>query len=193
LSHIFQGDYVKIKQQRRVIQIISVFLLAGGMLVLAGCIVDVIQPDSAMAGETFEAEALIGPSDDPWGTTHPLYLGIRLPRGWNVVGNPTYSGGPTGTVVYSPAIVSELETQFGVISDTIWWGGAGPREHWSAQVTVTAIIKIRTSVMASGAYTLSYVGGTDTEPPTWGAVVSKSIAITPAAVYSTYLPVILGD
>jgi hypothetical protein len=191
---------MNIKQQWRTIQIISVFLLAGVLVVLSGCIVAVIQPDSAVAGQTIVAKVLMEPDQDvPPDTTYPLCLGVRLPYGWHVIGNPTYSGGPTGTLTYDPYVTSDLDTQLGVISNTLWWGGSGPEEYWTPEVTVTAIITIQTSITASGTYTLDYVAGSyevadENDPSTrqyyWDEVVSKSIAMLDNVVY---LSVILNE
>jgi hypothetical protein len=191
---------MNIKRCRRAIHIISVFLLAGVLVVLSGCIVAVIQPDSAVAGQTIVAKVLMEPDQDvPPDTTYPLCLGVRLPYGWHVIGNPTYSGGPTGTLTYDPYVTSDLDTQLGVISNTLWWGGSGPEEYWTPEVTVTAIITIQTSITASGTYTLDYVAGSyevadENDPSTrqyyWDEVVSKSIAMLDNVVY---LSVILNE
>jgi hypothetical protein len=191
---------MNIKRCRRTIHIISVFLLVGVMVVLSGCIVAVIQPDSVVAGQTIVAKVLMEPNPDVLpDTTYPLCLGVRLPYGWHVIGNPTYSGGPTGTLTYEPYATSDLDTQLGIISNTLWWGGSGPGEYWTPEVTVTAIITIQTSITASSTYTLNYVAGyyevadetaLSTRQYYWSDVVSKSITMFDNIVY---LPIILNE
>lgn len=153
------------KQQLRIYtQISATFLLAGILLLFSGCILEVLQPTLVDAGKPFEVLIRI----DPQATgTYTLYLGIRLPSDWQVLDTPRYTEGLTGAFTYDPTAIPSLETQFGVLTDTIWWAGFGPSIPVTNGLTVTIQARVQSSITARGVYTLFYADGIYTDTLVW--------------------------
>ncbi|MBN2002808.1 MAG: hypothetical protein JXA21_05580 [Anaerolineae bacterium] len=175
-----------------VTRIMIALLLAGALLILSGCILDVIQPETADAGQPFQALVKIDPEVTG---TYPIYMGVRMPSDWQMVGAPVYTDGLTGTLTYSPTAVALLEEEYGIVTGTTWWAGAGPSIPVTKGVTVTIQAEIESSIHASGVYTLVYADGVhtgstiiwhDSDYLSW-----RPITITAYSGTFQYLPVII--
>jgi hypothetical protein len=185
---------MNIKLRRRGFNLLVTFLLAGLITALSGCIVGVIQPETAFPGQVITTELQIVPetSTPPDLVTPSLYIGARFPSGWNVVDDPIYYGGPTGTLVYSPTLVGLFESELGMFPDTYWWVGSSPHESWSTEVTVTTIITIQVGITATGPYTLNYAAGTDGYGwPATSLDYMVTDTITIVNPQKVYLPIIM--
>lgn len=175
------------RSARSIIQVVYVLSLTSIMLMLTGCILEVIQPESVSPGETFGAEIKIMSSITG---THALYLGIRLPTDWEIVADPVYADGSTFT--YSPTVVSSLMTHFEPIPNTTWWGWVGPDvEIVTGNETYIPWVLIRPTLVASGVYTLNYVDGIYTDTLTWSEVSLITMTVTADKV--VYLPIVTKE
>ncbi len=174
---------------RTIIQVIVTLLLAVTMMLLSGCILEIIQPDTVKAGQPFEALVKIDPEITG---TYPIYIGIQLPSDWQVIGSPIYTDGLIGSFTYSPTAIASLDAQFGTLTGTTWWAGAGPSIPVTGGLTVTIQANLQSSIVASGVYTLYYVDGIYTDTLTWRVVNNRPITVT-AITYLTYIPLVLKN
>ncbi len=141
------------RQRKRRTQIILSLALFSLVIVLGGwSIKSIVQPLSAQPGEIITVEVEIESSSG--GTPTEAIFGLRLPPGWNVVGNPPYSGDISGTLTYSGTLAAELNTT----PEDTWWAGAGPPATWPGTAKATVVITLQTA-MTPGNYGLEYIAG----------------------------------
>ncbi len=175
------------KQRKCGTQIILNLALFSLAIVLSGwSIKSIVQPLSAQPGEiiTVEVEIESNSGGDP--TEAQAIFGLRLPPGWSVVGNPTYSGDNCGTLTYSATLVDELNTTYGD-NGGIWWAGAGPSATWSDTAKATEVITLQTA-MPPGNYELEYIAGFKNEGVnSWGEKEQATTSIN----WQLFLPLIV--
>lgn len=183
------------KTYSRIITQISVVLfLAGAMVTLSSCILEIIQPDTVEAGQPFETLLKIDPNITG---TYPIYIGIQLPVDWQLIDSPIYTDGLTGSFTYSPTAIASLDAQFGTLTGTTWWAGVGPSVPLTGTVASGQLVyvqaKLRSSIVASGVYTLSYVDAIYTDTLTWNEETLWHLPITITAFSGTlqYLPIVM--
>ena len=177
---------------RTIGQIIVTLFMAVAMMILNGCILEVIQPDTVEAGQPFEVLIKIDPEITG---TYPIYIGILSPSDWQVIGSPIYTDGLTGTFTYSPTTIASLESEFGTLTGTTWWVGVGPSIPVTGGLTVTIQANLQSSIVASGVYSLAYVDGIYTDTLTWHqfpTVYPITVTASSTALSGTlqYLPII---
>ncbi len=148
----------------RIAKIIVVAALVTTMAMLSSCIFQVTQPESALSGQSFTADIDVYSEITD---TYQLYLGIRLPVDWQIVKSPVYTEELTGDFIYSPTIVSSLDSTFGTIPNTVWWGGVGPKTLLTGGTKYKIVTTLQSNISASGVYTLAYVDGIYTDTLQW--------------------------
>ncbi len=180
--------------RRRSLQVMVAFILAAVGIGVSGCIIEIIQPATAVGGQPIVTRLIIDPEVTG---TYRLYLGVELPNGWEVVGQPAYTDGLSGQFVYSPTAVSTLDSEFGTASGSFWGAWMGPPVALAGGVPVSTVLTLRSSVAATGVYSITYVDGVYTDTLTWSFPLSSLITMMAQAVPTgsqvLYLPMVLKE
>jgi hypothetical protein len=145
----------------------------------------VIHPDTVDAGQPFDVLIVTRPG---FTGTRPIYLGMQLPSDWQVLGSPHYTAGLSGTFTYSPTAITSLETEFGSLTGTTWWAGAGPSLAITGGLTLSIQANLQSSLASSGVYTPHYIYGVYSDTLNWvNTPISSPITVTAFSPHITII------
>lgn len=144
---------------------------------LGGCITikKIEQPSQGYSNTVFTTT--LSASPDVTSSKGQPYLGVHIPENWTLTSPFSYTGGYTGTFIYTPERSSQLEKVWSK-ADYYWWVGEGD-EHEVMTSGLTATVALRFQPDdRTGFYYLDYLVGKSGEDLVSDFQVSLPLTIT---------------